>query len=251
MRVTAETTLLDLAPGQAGDVMLEVVNTGPVIDGITARVVGLPARHVTSRPEVLALFPEALGNLTLTLALPETFPAGRHPLTVQLHSRQADVPPGYVDLDLDVPATPRLTIDPHPSQVRARRTARFVLTLVNHGNVALEVALTASDPERAVSLTLEPATVWVAAGHARDVQLLAKGPRHLLGGVIERQLAVAGTARVADPYQPLAPELPQPEADAEPVGGRTPIPPLTVDCRLAFRQRPWFTRGLLTALILL
>ena len=65
-----------------------MVNTGAVIDGITARVIGLPERQVTTNPPVLALFPEAAGRLTVSLGLPSAFPAGRHPLTVEMHSRQ-------------------------------------------------------------------------------------------------------------------------------------------------------------------
>ena len=65
-----------------------MINTGAVIDGITARVVGLPERQVTTKPPVLALFPEAAGRMTVSLGLPAAFPAGRHPLTVEVHSRQ-------------------------------------------------------------------------------------------------------------------------------------------------------------------
>ena len=78
----------------------------PVIDGVTARVVGLPDHHVTSRPAVLPLFPDSAGRLTLTLGVPPGFPAGRHPVTVEVRSRQADTVPAYLDVDLLVPSTP-------------------------------------------------------------------------------------------------------------------------------------------------
>ena len=74
-----------------------------MIDGVTARVVGLAERHVTTRPPVLPLFPDSAGQLTVTLGLPSSFPAGRHPMTVEVQSRQPNTGPAYVDLDLVVP----------------------------------------------------------------------------------------------------------------------------------------------------
>ena len=67
MRVSSDTAVLDVRPGDSADIGVDVVNTGAVIDGVTARVVGLPDRHVTSRPAVLPLFPDSAGRLTLTL----------------------------------------------------------------------------------------------------------------------------------------------------------------------------------------
>ena len=86
MRVSAGSTLVDLAPGSSTDVDVDVVNTGSLIDGVTARVIGLPEQQVTTHPPVLALFPESVGRLTLSLELPSAYPAGRHPLTVEVFS---------------------------------------------------------------------------------------------------------------------------------------------------------------------
>ena len=93
MRVSSDSTLVDLAPGSSADIVLDVINTGAVIDGVTARVVGLPERQVSTTPPVLALFPEATGRMTVNLGLPPAFPAGRHPVTVEVHSRQAGTAP--------------------------------------------------------------------------------------------------------------------------------------------------------------
>ena len=42
MRVTAGSTLVDLAPGASTDLDFDVVNTGSVIDGVTNRLVRAP-----------------------------------------------------------------------------------------------------------------------------------------------------------------------------------------------------------------
>ena len=123
MRVSSDTAVLDVRPGDSADIGVDVVNTGAVIDGVTARVVGLPDRHVTSRPAVLPLFPDSAGRLTLTLDLPAGFPAGRHPVTVEVRSRQAETTPGYLDLDLLVPSIAGVAISSRPQVVRAHRTA--------------------------------------------------------------------------------------------------------------------------------
>jgi hypothetical protein len=59
VRVTAGSTLVDLAPGASTDLDFDVVNTGSVIDGVTARVIGLPEQQVRAHPPVLALFPDS------------------------------------------------------------------------------------------------------------------------------------------------------------------------------------------------
>src|SRR6478736_5212276 len=145
MRVSSDTAVLDVRPGDSADIGVDVVNTGAVIDGVTARVVGLPDHHVTSRPAVLPLFPDSAGRLTLTLDLPAGFPAGRHPVTVEVRSRQAETTPGYLDLDLVVPSVAGLGLSSRPQVIRAHRTAEYVLTVVNRGNTTLDVVLSATD----------------------------------------------------------------------------------------------------------
>ena len=172
VRVTAGSTLVDLAPGSSTAVDLDVINTGPVIDGITARVIGLPAQQVSTTPPVLALFPEATGRLTVNLGLPAAFPAGRHPVTVEVHSRQDGTGPEYLDLDLMVPTRAEHLLAVRPKVVRAHRTARFVVTVTNSGNVRLEIALAATDPEKVITPAGD-----AGAGAARGRSLLRRAGR--------------------------------------------------------------------------
>lgn len=282
MRVRADTDLLDLAPGRRADITIDVINTGDVIDGVTARILGFPAQHVSSAPPVLPLFPDSSGQLTLTLALPPTFPAGRHPLSVEVHSRQPDTEAAYVDVDLVVPRVPAVTMACSPQVIRAHRSARFILTLSNRGNVALDMALTSNDPEKAMSVILLPSRLTVPAGQAGDVLVTVRGPRLILGTDTDRQVTLTGLARpVGSAPRQLLPTalvtpsagpgtalLPAPRPGDGPFRNRAGAPtvdagdqgadlsgageePLRATALITLRQRPWFTRGMLTAVILL
>ncbi len=286
MRVRADTDLLDLAPGQRADITLDVINTGQVIDGVTARIVGLPDEHVTSRPPVLPLFPDSAGQMTLTLALPTSFPAGRHPMTVEVHSRQTGTAPAYVDVDLLVPQAPAIGLASSPSVIRAHRSARYVLTVANRGNVPLDVSLKANDPEKAISVILEPNRLVVPPGLAGDVVVSVRGPRMIMGSDLDRPITLTAEARplaeatnsaaLTSPAMvtvgstglhaavettttllpAIAPaETGAPNEAAALDGGQLESPageePLTETIVITLRQRPWLTRGMMTALILL
>ena len=284
MRVSSDIAELDLAPGNQADVTLNIVNTGSVIDGITARVVGLSERNVSTRPQVLPLFPDSAGQLTVTLGLPTSFPAGRHPMTVEVLSRQPDIGPQYVNLDLVVPTAPAVALTSRPEVVRAHRTGRFIVTVTNRGNIPLDVSLKANDPEKAIGVTLEPAALTVPAGTAADSVVTLRGPRMMMGNEQDRQITIsvaarpiasgraAGTAAglaspdviplapapigapATRPFAPAEPMRtnpeefePDPESETQPAS----VEPLGREIVVTLRQRPWFSRGLLTALILL
>jgi len=259
VRVSSDTAQLDIAPGAKADVTLNVVNTGAVIDGITARVVGLPERNVTTRPSLLPLFPDSSGQLTVTLGLPQSFPAGRHPMTVEVLSRQPDSFPAYVNVDLVVPRSPGLGVASRPELVRARRTARFIVTLTNRGNVLLDVDLKVNDPQKVCAITVQPAVLSLPPGSVAEAVVTVRGRRMIMGTDVDRPLLIEATARAAapapvgyprDPSAPAdpLPEITEPDGDvhADPAGPE----PLTETVPITFRQRPYLTRGVITALIL-
>ncbi|WP_420121037.1 carboxypeptidase regulatory-like domain-containing protein [Nakamurella sp.] len=286
MRVTTGSTLVDLAPGSTADVDVDVVNTGSVIDGITARVIGLDGGHVTTHPPVLALFPDSAGRLTLSLELPTAYPAGRHPLTVEVFSRQDEVAAEYVDLDLLVPTRPDFRLAARPEVVRAHRTGRFVLAVTNAGNVPLTVSLAAADPERVVTPRVMPERLRLEAGRSGEVLVEARGPRMIFGSEVDRPVTVTVTAAPADAAAAQVDDELAAHPDGPAPAGSWPVPPgppvqasavsgpagpgphaaqhgpelvapelaepelPAQSCPLILRQRPWITRGMLTAFIL-
>jgi Carboxypeptidase regulatory-like domain len=280
MRVTAQTSLIDVPPGGSADVVLDVRNTSEIIDGVTTRIIGVPAAEVVSRPALLPLFPDASGQVTMSVGLPASYPAGRHPVTVEVASAGAGQPSAYLDLDLLVAARPELSLSCRPQLIRARRQARFAVHLINSGNVPLDVELVAVDADRAVSTTFQPARLRVEADSALTCLLTVRGPRMITGAELDRTLTVRATARAAGPVVAAGPTVhysgrdedeewldelraPGPHSSdpgrhssdpspAEPAvtDPATELPPIVQTTLVRLRQRPVLSRGLLTALVL-
>lgn len=237
MRAELAPQRLAVEPGATADVVVDVVNTGDVIDGISAHVIGLADEFVRTSPELLPLFPTTAGQLTVSLAIPPAHPAGRHQLTVEVFSHGAHLPPQYLDVDIDVAPHPSLQLLAKPRLVQTRRNGRFVLEISNDGNVPLNVKLEAADTDRSMTARFTPATARVEPGAVLPVLLQVRGPRMITGAPTERPLKVVATAERADLT-----------AEAEP-GTAELGEPRTTTVRL--KQRPLVSRGLMTALILL
>ncbi|WGL52105.1 carboxypeptidase-like regulatory domain-containing protein [Nocardioides sp. BP30] len=236
MRVATEHRTLIADPGASVDVVVDVVNTGDLIDGVTARLVGLEAAVVRAEPEVLPLFPGASGQITLTIQLPASQPAGLHPVTVEVVSHVSGTTRRHLDLELSVAAQPGLRLSRQPTLVRARRGARYVLAVENTGNVALDVLLAANSPDRCAT-RFNPTNLRTAPGTVTPVMLAVKGPRMITGTEVDRVVTVDLVGRRAD----TIPAMEETETEPE----------LTDQTTVVLKQRPLISRGLLTALILL
>jgi hypothetical protein len=252
MRIGSDVGQLLAEPGSTTAFTVDVVNTGQVIDGVTARVIGLPAEQVRTEPALLPLFPDASGRLRLSVAVPPAYPAGIHPLTVEVLSHGAQAPPQYLDLTLDVSARPAMSLLPRPRVIRARREGRFVLELANRGNVPLEISFQGRDVERNVEVNFAPRTVRVEPGSVVPVLLTVRGPRMTFGAELERAVTVLATPRRLDTSFPgLAPTRADAAEEPDDIGFEPlgePEEPHETTVRL--RQRPLISRGLLTILIL-
>lgn len=232
LRVSMDRRRLSADPGSTVSFTLDITNTSEVIDGISARVLGVDAERVSSRPEVLSLFPDSAGQLTLSIELPESYPAGTHPLTVALDSHTSGTTQ-LVDLELTVAPVPRVQVEPRPAVVRTGRRAHFVLDIGNRGNVPLDIALTAGDADRSLKLRFSRTSITVPAGATKPVNLDSKAPRHLFGNDLDRPFSVHAEASA-----PVT------------MPGTTPEPVLD-NAGLVHRQRPVIARGVLTALVLM
>jgi hypothetical protein len=235
LRVTADSRLLQAAPGTPTSVTLDVTNTSEVIDGVSARVLGLDPALVSCRPPMLSLFPDANGRLAITLDIPSTFPAGRHPLGIELTSHTATGQREVVDVELEVSAEPRLELRPRPPMQRSGRRARFVVEVDNRGNVPLNVALTAVDAERTMRQRFSRTSVNVPAGQMAPITLDTRVPHHLFGNDLDRPFTVHAQGVVADGFTAAGDE-PQKVLD---------------DAALIQRQRPVIARGVLTVVVLI
>jgi hypothetical protein len=239
-------------PGSVSRILVKVVNTGTIIDGLSARLVGADGAEVHAEPAMLPLFPEAEGEFELTVRLPEAQPAGRHPLTVEVVSHTTGAVQ-HADVDLDVAARPLLGVVREPRMVRARRSGRFVIALTNHGNVPLDVVLSSTPGDAGTTLRLSPGSLRLEAGTTTSVMAVVRGPRMITGSEVDRTAGIeivgtpagvaigavvgAGTVTESDP---------SPAADPAVEGD----PALSHSTTVQLRQRPLISRGLLTFLIL-
>jgi hypothetical protein len=234
MRVSTEQRKLDVPPGGTSDVQVEVINTSAVIDGFSARLIGLNGNAVSSRPEVLPLFPDSAGRINLRFSLPSSFPAGTHALTVEVQSHTQKTPPAHVDMDMVVAPFAQLDLVTHPGKKTGYRRASFTVELTNSGNVPLDVALTCNDPDRALQFRLSEPSITVAPSQVVRVQLNARAGRHLFGNEIDKPFRIHAEALATEPHRALLGDNARAQADVQAI----------------LRQKPRIARGLLTVLIL-
>ena len=257
MRVDAEPRYLEVKPGDTTAVLVDVANTDDVIDGFSTNVIGISQECVTATPALLPLFPDARGRVKIDLAVPPTHPAGRHPLTVEVVSHGTATAPNYVDIDLDVAAHPDMRAQVRPRLIRAHRGARYLLEVVNNGNVPLDVTLTGSDPDRHVAVKFSPDRRRVEPGTVAPILVSLRGPRMFTGPEIDRTVVIEVNAR---PIVKRTAATAETAAAAHPNGAgnrrgpdvenATPSPSVIQQVVVSLRQRPLVSRGLLTALIL-
>ena len=194
MRVSSPVERLDVVPGGTGVVPLVVANTSAVIDSASVRAIGLPADAVRSEPASLALFPDASGELTLTVALPSAFPAGSYPVTLVVAGEATGAGEAYHELDLVVPPQPRLRAQATPTTVRTRWRALFSVEVHNEGNTPLDVALSTVEQDRRLRTSLTPSTLSIPVGGTGTSTVAVRGPRQLLGADRDRPLTVVAAA---------------------------------------------------------
>src|SRR3954469_4032943 len=213
MRVELDRPSVTVVPGQPAELAVDVYNTDGIIDGVTASVLGLDPAWVTPSTDQLALFPDSSGSLVLRLTPPLEYPAGNHRLTVQLTSVVTG-DSALVDFELVVPALVDGAISMLPAAASGHRRGEFMVLLENTGNVPVELALSASDPERSLRYNFMAPAVAAGPGGSSSTTMRVKGPRHLFGAELARAITVAAAA-----------------------------PDLEVSTHAVFRQKPRVPRG--------
>lgn len=237
MRVATEHRLVQADPGQTVEIRVDVVNTGELIEGVTAHLIGLPDGQIAVEPQLLPLFPDAQGQITITIGVPTHQPAGLHPLTIAVVSHGAGSPTQHVDVDLSVSARPDVRLTADPETMRSKRSGRFVLTVHNTGNVALDATLAARQEDKRTRARFSAEQVHVPPGTAVPVMLNVKGARLITGSEVDRTVNVGLLARRAHTI---------PAMDETETG-----PELERQIIVRLRQKPLLSRGLLTSLILI
>ena len=180
IRVDLLTPVVALRAEQRSAITLQVRNDSDVIEQIVCTLPGMDAAWYEVSPVALNLFPGDVGELRLTLALPRTFPAGRHELTAAIAGRVGSQTV-LQRLIVDVEPLFDTILVTNPSAITARRRGRFLVTLQNRGNAPSEMAVRASDSEAALALELDRPVMGVQPGEQQTTALFARGKRPWFG----------------------------------------------------------------------
>jgi hypothetical protein len=220
MRVDLLTPVVSLRANQRATITIQVRNDSDVIEQVVGSIPELNERWYEVSPLSLNLFPGELGELRLTLALPRSFPAGRHELNASISGRvrgQTLLQPVAIDVD---PLFDMLLVT-NPSVITARRRGRYLVTLQNRGNIPVEMAVRASDSEAALTLELDRPVLTVEPNEQQTTALFARGRRPWFGAPANHVVEIT------------AERLPDVLAE-----------------RVTLRLKPRLTAGLITALTL-
>lgn len=221
MKTDLQLSHLEIVPGQAGRLSIDVTNNADVIDGITAIVDGINPDWIRLERPLISLFPEASDRLELVLDIPASCPAGDYLVIVRIVSTIDPDRQTVHDFWLTVTPVPGLTIDLVPRIVTGGSSGTIAATIVNTGNATAEVTVEALEPTRELDCSPTPSHVVIPQGHEAHIDVQMRGKRPWFGDPISRTVMI--TARVDD---------------------------LVVEEIGTFRQKPKVPRGLLTALIL-
>ena len=160
---TLSATELSVDPGSQATATIRVRNTGSIVDRFDIDVVGPAAGWARVEPRALSLFPGAEETASIVFAPPRaSVPrAGTFPFGVRV--RPAADPRGSTVEEGRVMVTPFTVTaaDVAPQTSRGSRRGHHQVLVDNHGNAPVEVAVSAVDPDRRLSLAVTPARVVI------------------------------------------------------------------------------------------
>ncbi len=155
-------------PGAEALCQVTIRNTGTVVDEFSFAVLGEAAAWASVEPASVSLLPGAEGNATVRLRPPRdtTTPQGSIPFAVRVTSKED--PQGSVVEEgaLHVGAFADISAEIVPRTSRGRLTGRHEIAIDNRGNSAVEVQVSGSDPDEALSFRFSAPSVMSAPGTA-------------------------------------------------------------------------------------
>jgi len=202
------------------EIIVQVQNDEQIIKEVNARPGFIPTEAYVSRPLVVSLFPAETADIQLEITLPRETPAGLYQLPIEMSDESGPI--GTLTADIQVAPFDELSVSVSPRVTSAGSKTSFVVTTTNRGNRPTGVSLTAGDSDRALKFTIEPRRAQLEGGQAVAFSVNAKGKRPLVGNAVPRAIQIDIATRSN-----------------------------TTNETVTFTQKPLFSRGLLTALVLL
>jgi hypothetical protein len=214
--VELEPRRLPAVPGAPVTVQVRVRNSGSVVDQFDLGVLGDAQAWATVEPASLSLFPGAEGSATVTFAPPRSPQLAAGPMVFGLRAQSKEDPAGSVveEGTLDVEPFTDVFAELVPRASRGSSGATHDLAVDNRGNVALDAAISALDPDRLLDFELRPPTVTAEPGTAAFAKVGVKPKKRFWrGGAATRPFQVqvdvpGGTPLVLDGSLLQTPILP-------------------------------------------
>ncbi len=169
-------TCVTVEPAAQASITIDVVNRGRTVDRLSLEIRGPAAAWSSVEPPRLNLMPGSSAAATVVFRPPRSSAvrAGRYQADIVVLSAEHPDAPVMDCVDVDVAPFLALEATLAPSVLRGSAATSARLRASNAGNVAIDLAFAASDPETAFEFWIEPPTVRVDAGATFDAMVMVK-----------------------------------------------------------------------------
>jgi hypothetical protein len=181
---TLETPLVDVSPGTEAACWLTLRNSSDIVESYDLAVLGEAAAWTSLDPATVSLYPGDATRVSVLFHPPRSgrVGAGEVPFAVRvLPSQRPDtavVPEGVVRVLPFVETTAEI----RPRTSKGRLRARHEIAIDNRGNVPVNVGISGSDQDDALTVTSRPGALTVGAGRAAFTGVSLKHRRTLWRG---------------------------------------------------------------------
>jgi hypothetical protein len=159
---------LDVVPGAAATLTVTVRNTGTVVDQFEMTVLGDAAAWSTAEPDVLPLFPDAEGTVTIRFAPPRSPSLAAGAVSFGIRAGSHEDPAGSAVEEGTITVAPftETFAELVPRTSHGSRSGTHELAVDNRGNVRLNATIEAIDPDQNVAFDVRPPGLVVEPGTA-------------------------------------------------------------------------------------
>jgi hypothetical protein len=192
---------LKTEPGAEESCWVQIQNTGEVVDEFVFEVLGDSAPWAEVDPPKLSLYPGTEGELKLTFRPPRvaTTPSGVIPFGLKISSKENPEDAVVEEGALVVAPFTDTAVELTPRTSHGRFAGKHELAFDNRGNVPLDGALAAGDPDDLLRFSFKPPALAAAAGSATFAKVRARPRKRLWRGQPKTH---PFTVRVDAPEQP-------------------------------------------------
>jgi hypothetical protein len=225
---------LNVIPGEEAVCEVTIRNGGTLVDKYTCEILGAAAVWTQVTPPMLNLLPGTEGQVELHLHPPRqpTPPAGPMPFGLRVISTEQGAEPALQNSNLEIAPFADTKAQLRPRSAPARRSAEHRLTVANQGNVAVDVAASATDPDELLAFDV-PGVGSLQPGGTAEGELRCR----------PRKLMLVGRAQPR-PFQVVVATRP-----TSPGPAAIPVEDVVLDGTMV--QKPLFPWWLLTILALI